>query len=372
MHSEAWTPSAADIHLPPSSPPHPQPQTFVPQFHWSQVLPLDLTPAALAALATSEARLDLWHHAPRSQAVAAALANGVSAAGSGAAAQQAVHLGTAACPLAQLLTRPQGVANSWLVLKSKRGQSVGAVQVSFYFRCVDGRRHDAAALAPSPLDSHPEWSRLLPPGLAALTRAAAPQAATASSPLGSSGTPPLPLTGQPARCSVFLEQVVLPAGGDTPLDSSCGSYFAASYRLPGSHADHVTAAAAPVVLPPEFARPAGADRVRGVPLRHCGVHWVLADGRLPRALLRHPLTVSVTRQQAVVGGGRAGGGEVVEVPVGSVEVDLSGLLAGRAGKDPATRCALTALHRNSPTALASVCARRFCFHPHQPPLTQPN
>jgi hypothetical protein len=131
-------------------PPHPQAQTFVPQFNFRQVAPLTLTPATLAMLAESDARVEVWHRAPRSQAVATALASGRAA--SGAAGAQSVLLGAAACPLAQLLLRPQGVSGAWLVLKSRRGVAVGAVEVSVVFTSISGRPHDVRPGAPSPLE----------------------------------------------------------------------------------------------------------------------------------------------------------------------------------------------------------------------------
>lgn len=92
-----------------SSPAHPtlsqQTQTFCPQFHCRQTLALTLDAQGVAALASGEARVALWHHAPRAQAVAAALARG-QPGGSGSGGQS-VHLGSAACCLAPLLTRPQ-------------------------------------------------------------------------------------------------------------------------------------------------------------------------------------------------------------------------------------------------------------------------
>lgn len=88
--------------------------------------------------------------------------------------------------------------------------------------------------------------------------------------------------------------------------------------------------------------PGGGRREWGVQLQFCGVHWVAADAGLARALLRAPLRVAVVRQQALVGGrsrgGGGGGGEVVEVPLGAADIDLSGLLTARPGRDPTTRC----------------------------------
>jgi hypothetical protein len=84
----------------------PQAQTFCPQFNHRQVLPLVLSPAMLGALAQKTAEVSLWHHCPRSQAVAAALAQG-QPSGRLMAGQQQVLLGAGSVPLAPLLLRPQ-------------------------------------------------------------------------------------------------------------------------------------------------------------------------------------------------------------------------------------------------------------------------
>jgi hypothetical protein len=70
------------------------------------VLPLVLSPALLDALAQRSAQVSLWHHCPRSQAVAAALAQG-QPSGKLMAGQQQVLLGAGSVPLAPLLLRPQ-------------------------------------------------------------------------------------------------------------------------------------------------------------------------------------------------------------------------------------------------------------------------
>lgn len=84
-----------------------QAQTFCPQFHYQQVLPLSLTPATLSALATSDASVELWHHCPRSQAVAAALSRGLSSSYATLNGQQQVFLGSGSLPLQGLLIHSQ-------------------------------------------------------------------------------------------------------------------------------------------------------------------------------------------------------------------------------------------------------------------------
>lgn len=109
------------VALPSPPSPIPQAQTFCPQFHFRQTLPLTLDARTLAEIAASEARVELYHQAPRSQAVAAALAGSrpaaAAAGGPGApAVQQSVLLGAASLPLAPLLTRPQ-VGNGYQAMR---------------------------------------------------------------------------------------------------------------------------------------------------------------------------------------------------------------------------------------------------------------
>ncbi|KAF6256831.1 hypothetical protein COO60DRAFT_1627040 [Scenedesmus sp. NREL 46B-D3] len=120
-------------------------QTFCPQFHHRQVVPLTLAGPTLAALASADCAVELWHHCPRSQAVAAALSRGQSSSYA-MAGQQQVLLGSGGCSLQALLTRPHGI-RSWVVLKSQLGQAVGAVQVALQFTHIGGTPHDTCPAA---------------------------------------------------------------------------------------------------------------------------------------------------------------------------------------------------------------------------------
>jgi hypothetical protein len=90
----------------PNPPTHTQAQTFCPQFNYTAVLPLRLDAPTLAALATAEALVEVWHHCPRSQAVAAALSRGLSSSYA-MTGQQQVLLGSGHLNLQALLTHPQ-------------------------------------------------------------------------------------------------------------------------------------------------------------------------------------------------------------------------------------------------------------------------
>jgi hypothetical protein len=50
----------------------------------------------------------------------------------------ALFLGGASFPLASLLTKPQGI-QVWLLLKSKRGEAVGALQLAVTITQLDGK-----------------------------------------------------------------------------------------------------------------------------------------------------------------------------------------------------------------------------------------
>jgi hypothetical protein len=220
----------------------------------------------------------------------------------------------------------------------------------------------------------------VPPALVSLAAAAGPSSGPAPP------EPALPLLdGRLARCSVFLERLVLPATDDPGLDQPRGCLYAASYRLPGMAAACPAPAAPAAPLAPEAARApgagsAGAGRAWGAALAHCGVHWVAADGRLARALARYPLTITAARQQPVAAapgarrGGAAGtggaGAGVVEVPLGTAEVDLTGLLLPRPGRaEPATRCGRGFLGRARPPAVTPPAPHPLCTRSRHRVLT---
>lgn len=83
-----------------------QAHSFCPQFGVQEVGELTLNPEGLAALGAGQLAVELWHHCPRSQAVATALSAG-QCSGSAMAAQQAVLLGSGAVGLLPLLLKPQ-------------------------------------------------------------------------------------------------------------------------------------------------------------------------------------------------------------------------------------------------------------------------
>ncbi|KAF8057294.1 hypothetical protein HT031_006102 [Scenedesmus sp. PABB004] len=285
-----------------------QAQTFCPQFHHQALVPLQLNGPTLAALASQDCCVEVWHHCPRSQAVAAALARGQSSS-YGMAGQQQVLLGSASCPLQGLLTRPQGVA-CWLTLTSRLGQPVGAVEVALRFSSIGGHELDACPAAACPLARFPELRVLLPP-----------EPAAALAPLLAS--PPEGFDGQLARLSVHVEELLLPGGDEALTERPRIASYAASQleaATPSKAASSAPCAAGLLA------------RAWRVDWGHVGRHWVVADWRLGRALLAYPLVLSVAQQEpasARRGGAGGAGAGAAGAPLGTAEVDLSPLLAPR-------------------------------------------
>lgn len=174
---------------------------------------------------------------------------------------------------------PQGF-NGWLALKSKRGEPAGAVHLQLRFADLAGEAHNATPGALSPLERHPQWKVLLSPSLL--------------SPFPTPSTAPQGFEGQPARLNVIIESINIGAvwedGEPGPGLTSCLCH--ASYRLPGSTAEHMTSAK------PSVKRDASVG-LSGwqVQMQHCGTHWVQANAQVARVLYGGvPLTVTVFKR----------------------------------------------------------------------------
>lgn len=298
-----------------------QAQTFCPQFHHRWLLPLHLTPPVLQTLQAEDMVVELWHHCPRAQWVAAVLSSGRASNQQHDQARD-VFLGSASCSLGPLLTRNVGI-QQWLPLKSRRGEPVGAVQVALHFTHIAGAHLDSRPGGPSPLDMYPSWQEVLYPGEPLLP-------------------PPFiskSFTGQLARCTLYLEQIMMQApeakgGPEAPK----ASQYHLAYRLPGSSSQHVTPSKG--VSRSDLGK---YNRSWQVALQYCGVHWVRAGEALLMALKKYPLLVSAFWQ----GPGSTGKGEGskaqgqstrASIPLGSSEVDMAPLLIVRTtGKRPASR-----------------------------------
>ncbi|KAK9816569.1 hypothetical protein WJX72_002083 [[Myrmecia] bisecta] len=303
-----------ELRVPPIKTPF-QAQTFCPDYRFSQEVPLTLDSRAVKALATQELCLEVHHHCPRSQAVAAALSSGQRRGSR--AAQRDVFLGSAAVPLTALLNKPQGL-RAWLGLKSRRGEAAGAVQIAIYFTQLGGERVPLSGLPRAPLDASADLCALLP-----------------------ADAPPLRLSGahdfdgQAARASIFVEEATLPQGEDLKLDRPRAATYHATYRLPGTREQEMTAGRPATATPP--AAVVGIPRAWKVALQHCGVHWVCANAALVAALQSAPLAVSLFRQE-VSRGSSGAGPKPPPIPVGTAEVDLSPLLRARPShKQPLSR-----------------------------------
>jgi len=115
-----------------------QAQTGAPEWGFRRMVDLTLDAATCAAFAGEDLCVELWHHCPRSLAVAAALSQGLPSRGPRDAPRH-VHLGTATQPLWPLLTRGGGL-HCWLPVTARTGAVVGAVQIAVYFTQLAGAR----------------------------------------------------------------------------------------------------------------------------------------------------------------------------------------------------------------------------------------
>ncbi|KAL0042381.1 hypothetical protein WJX77_010775 [Trebouxia sp. C0004] len=305
-----------EVALPPVQTPF-QAQTFCPEFHFRRQLPLQIDARMVRDLATQELVLEVWHHCPRSQAVAAALSQGGSTSQSHLKYRD-VFLGSGFAPLHALLNKPQGL-NTWVGLKSRRGEPVGAVQIKVSLTQLKGQHQQDCR---SVFAAMPELATLLPPE-------ASPQARPFS--LGG-------IEGQQARCTVYIEDIMLSQAEDGVQARPKSAMYYSSYRLPGSANLERSASKAATALAAAN-RPSGAFKVA---LGHCGIHWVTADASLAHALQVHPLVLTVYKQGSIVNSCSSGRTAVTTaaapVPIGSAEVDLSPLLATRAqGKEDDSR-----------------------------------
>ncbi|GAB4816271.1 hypothetical protein N2152v2_003317 [Parachlorella kessleri] len=307
-----------------------QAQTFCPEFHARHEYSLRLDARTLQALAEQELLVEVWHHLPRAQAVAAALSAGRSsqavAGGGGAdaagAAEREVFLGSASGPLMDILRRPQGF-RGWLGLKSRRGEPVGAIQLAIHLSELQGQPVFAAHPDRSPLQQCEAAADVLPPHLGWLLDGAGAEA----------------FGGQQATAVVAVEEVAPPQeekkhglqelpgrDGDRPK----ADLFFATYRLPGAPGSHSTAAKTLTAgAAGKAAVPGLAGRAWSAKLGHMGCFQITAGALLRKALTGYPLAVTVYKQAATSGAKGSRAAQPVPVHVGTAEVDLSGLIWGR-------------------------------------------
>ncbi|CAL8461957.1 g1488 [Coccomyxa elongata] len=287
--------------------------TFCPEFLTAQETHLSLNNSLIRALATQELRVEVYHTCTRSEAAASKLASGASGAQAGV--PQDTLLGTAAAPLTDLLTKPQGICK-WLTLRSPQGTAVGAVQIAVRFTHLDGAAVETVPSARSPLEQCPVLARALP--------AEVPAHAL----VGSSG-----FAGQPAAATVYIGDAQLAAEPSLPGRAARSAHFFAVYRLPGMSMLEVTGKGHAQHIPGTISG-STATAAQQVAFNHQRTHWVEACETLAHTLSRSPLLVTVMRQ----GSARNSAASQQPVPVGTAEVDLSCLLRPRLGAQrPAKR-----------------------------------
>ncbi len=95
---------------------------------------------------------------------------------------------------------------------------MGALQLAVYFTHLNGQPQDSCPAATTPLDTFPSWARVLPRDITSVF----------------SQHPPAGFGGQMARCTLYVEQVLLPEGDDVVLERPSSCCYAAVYRLPGA------------------------------------------------------------------------------------------------------------------------------------------
>lgn len=142
------------------------PQCCTPAWHAQHAFRLRLTARVLEALAVQQMSVEVWHHCPRSEAVASALAAGHSSTAADCSpAAREVLLGAASCDLAAVLARPEGL-RCWLPLEPAGGggSAAGAVQVAVRLAEVAGALVEAPDEAENEIDEYGQashhWSLL--------------------------------------------------------------------------------------------------------------------------------------------------------------------------------------------------------------------
>ncbi|KAG1667655.1 hypothetical protein FOA52_004682 [Chlamydomonas sp. UWO 241] len=350
-------------------------QAFCPRFDHHTDHELSLNTNVVDGLATQHLCLEVWHHTSRSLALALSPHPGSTLPGGGAPAIgsgiQDVLLGCASAPVSSLLLHPSGLSG-WLLLRSPRGEAVGAVQVNVRLTDVNGCGLDACSDAPPPLSQSPLLASLLPAAAARHLAGLAPWALPRPS-AGPSTSPDIDLTlkprgsdgstgevwlpdgfaGQWCRLTLHVDQLTLPSpGAAVELRPKAYKYYV-TYVLPGSDDEVHTAACSAVrtaVAPsasggPDSGSAPLASHSWHVPLRYCGVHWVRASAGLAAALARRPLRARAWRASgraataAAASGARASGGAAAAA-CGEVLVDLAPLVSAAAtarAHQPSTR-----------------------------------
>ncbi|GAX82212.1 hypothetical protein CEUSTIGMA_g9640.t1 [Chlamydomonas eustigma] len=302
-------------------------QTFCPEFNWQADVALLMDAPVLEAMATRHLCVELWHHTSRSLAVALGEPKLPKQ-------QQDVHeeqhegrssgvqdilLGCASHALSHLLLKPQGVS-AWLLLKSQRGEPVGAVQLSLCIKSINNQALDQCIDAPPPLSQVPGLINIFPTtAVQYLLAGQAPWIAHQlqghpEATLGPARAPLLPsgFEGQWSRLTFHVDQLVIPSPGSAAELRPRAYKYYITYTLPGSsdeihtaaqtakmqqqsspNASSAAAAAAAVNVRTSLSAPGSVSW--HVPLQHCGVHWVQAGEALAASLLGMPLRIKAYR-----------------------------------------------------------------------------
>lgn len=207
---------------------------------------MQLSAQSVMQLFTQRLVVSLWHHIPRSEAICAALEGSRKKKGTPRddAPLRTILLGSVEVPLAPLIIHPLGV-HGWHVLHTARGGRAGAVCMTVRCAALDG----VPRIPGSRYAGHPYnfacvyvhfarvWVRVLQRQLSnhcqttlllgmhrSLLHDLPPWPSLAPTRLQLLPAPAL--AGQPARCTVYVDEAVLPEGW-------AGGRVGVRYTLPG-------------------------------------------------------------------------------------------------------------------------------------------
>eukprot|EP00884_Botryococcus_braunii_P015205 jgi/Botrbrau1/2368/Bobra.0395s0003.1 len=304
-----------------------QAQTFCPDFGFQEDVALSLDPATLSCIATQALQVELWHHCPRWQAVAAARTAGCGSTEVSCSGSQDTLLGTAMTPMCPLLTSPKGL-RGWLQVVSPGGANVGAVEISISFSHLAGAPMEGPTARRCLLELLPVVGDWIP--------ASVPQPSVEG------------FDGCFGRLEIHVQEIVLPQSSTSPRHRPpIGPVFFGTYRLPGMspRREIMTCPAAAAV---SAGAPGEPNQAWKVVLDHLGCHAVTANGTLWEVLRSQPLTVSLMRRTApLLDGARPQTLTAGCALLGFAEIDVSPLLYPPRGRPRTVSGSFSMVHPHS-------------------------
>lgn len=130
----------------------------------------------------------------------------------------------------------QGI-QKWVVIKSSRGEPVGAVQVALHLSHVGDTQIDRCLAAPSPVGQVPVLKQLMSAVLPSLPQPLSAELLLYKSMAGSLHQLPAGFYGQWCRCSMFVDDLLVPISKDVADKASqarqASFKYCLTYKLPG-------------------------------------------------------------------------------------------------------------------------------------------